>query len=625
MSGGTGVFAPKRALAAIAAFAALFITLVEDRARAAPGDVTASLVADINPGPDDSDPAGLNEIDFKMTNVNGTVYFIADDGTNGQELWKTDGTAATTEMIEAGNPGGGINDGSAGSDPQRLLAVNNALYFVANDGSNGVELWRTTPDSNTATMVEDGTLDGGLMPGAGSSEPSKLTAVGNTLYFVADGTNDGEVGTELWSTSGGEAGMFNINSRPEGDPNPDEANPFNLINVSGNLFFVADNGQNGFELWSTVNGLGMVSDLSSALMNPESVSTDFGTDHPAAKEWVAIGNELWFQARQNTDSSIGDELYRSDGNTITGIDVNPGENAPMNPKNSFPSEITGAGGSVYFKAFRDDVGTELFRTTGGGATLVNDANVGDGIQPGTGPSNPALVTAFEGGVVFQATDSSNGTEAWRATGDSAVMINGGLVPGLDSSNPGQFTPHNGSLYFSASDASPDTGLWRSEDGTTATKLTNGLAPNDITGVNGTVFFAGTNVVHGAELWYYDGTSVRLVEGATPGQGINPAPNPASSSIGPLTNVNGTLYFAAKDGDALTGADPPHGLELWKATIEGGTTPPPGGGTGTTPTPLIPITPAAGPTGQRAAALKKCKKKHPKKRANCRKKANQLPE
>jgi uncharacterized repeat protein (TIGR01451 family) len=44
-------------------------------------DVAATLVKDINPGSGHSSPTSL-------TNVNGTLFFTADDGTNGQELWK---------------------------------------------------------------------------------------------------------------------------------------------------------------------------------------------------------------------------------------------------------------------------------------------------------------------------------------------------------------------------------------------------------------------------------------------------------------------------------------------------------------------------------------------------------
>ena len=47
-------------------------------------------LAEINPGLESSDPSGL-------TPYNGFIYFGADDGTTGQELWRTNGT--TTERL----------------------------------------------------------------------------------------------------------------------------------------------------------------------------------------------------------------------------------------------------------------------------------------------------------------------------------------------------------------------------------------------------------------------------------------------------------------------------------------------------------------------------------------------
>ena len=104
---------------------------------------TATMVADINPMSSSSSP-------YDLAVFNGALYFAADDGVHGEELWKfdpanTSGSAhGTASLVADINPG--VDDG----DADNLIVFNNALYFVADNGTNGEELWSTTASTHPA-------------------------------------------------------------------------------------------------------------------------------------------------------------------------------------------------------------------------------------------------------------------------------------------------------------------------------------------------------------------------------------------------------------------------------------------------------------------------------------------
>ncbi len=112
---------------------------------------TPFLVKDIFPGVFSSNPRYL-------TAVGNTLFFQAYDGVNGSELWKSDGTAAGTVLVD-------ILPGSytSSSNPGGLTAVGNTLYFRANDRVNGRELWKSDGTAAGTVLVKD------IRPGSSGS------------------------------------------------------------------------------------------------------------------------------------------------------------------------------------------------------------------------------------------------------------------------------------------------------------------------------------------------------------------------------------------------------------------------------------------------------------------------
>lgn len=153
-----------------------------------------TLVKDINSGITGSSPAML-------TDVAGTLYFTADDGT-GRQLWKSDCTnTGTVKLLQ--------NNGKAVDNPAGLVSSGGVLYFRYNNGVHGSELWRT----DGTYMVKD------INP-VDSSDPYQLTSINGTLYFSA---NDGVHGTELWKSDGTEQGTIMVDDlRTKGDGSLDK-------------------------------------------------------------------------------------------------------------------------------------------------------------------------------------------------------------------------------------------------------------------------------------------------------------------------------------------------------------------------------------------------------------------
>ena len=70
------------------------------------------------------------------------LFFTAVDSYNA-ELWSSDGTSAGTTMVMDIAPGSIPSSPFGGyNGPSSLVVYNGTLFFAANNGVNGSELWR---------------------------------------------------------------------------------------------------------------------------------------------------------------------------------------------------------------------------------------------------------------------------------------------------------------------------------------------------------------------------------------------------------------------------------------------------------------------------------------------------
>ena len=193
--------------------------------------------------------------------------------------------------------GGGVASGQSsqvaniapvgGSNPTDFVEFMGEVYFAANDGTTGSELWKT--DGVTTTQVAD------IDVGPGSSAPADLIVCGGCLFFTA---TTPAAGRELWKFDGVTTTQIaDLNSDPTGS-NPTELVCMNVLGTDY-VFFAADAG-----------------------------------------------------------GSTGRELHRSDGNTIElVVDLLPGQVLFFPPNSSNPTKPHGGRQRARVRGRRDERGT----------------------------------------------------------------------------------------------------------------------------------------------------------------------------------------------------------------------------------------------------------------------------
>jgi ELWxxDGT repeat protein len=402
-----------------------------------------ALLDDIATAPGSSFPGGFTEL-------GSAVFFTADDGTTGTELWRSDGTTAGTEQeldVWAGNTSSGVAN---------LSAIDGVLYFSANDGYAGNEFWASLGVIGDPVRVADiygGVHSTGSGQVANDSNPGPFVSFGGKVYFAA---TDGPAGdAELYSYAG--SGMPGAVSLVKAvNPDPMLGSYPRSLTVAGNkLFFIADDGASGEQLW--------VSDgTAAATIRLKQGSQPSASLHNSYL--VAVGQKVFFAA---VDATKGRELWVSDGTlagTVLADDINT-------TGDSNPDQFAVLGTTLYFAATDAGGDRELWMKAGAApAQRVAD------VDP-TGSAAPDLVVAATDRVFFVADDGVHGRELCVTKGTSATTSCLDLLPGVRSAHVTAIVAVGpGLVVFSASDGVSGVELWQSDGTPAGTRLADDIAP-----------------------------------------------------------------------------------------------------------------------------------------------------
>ncbi len=437
------------------------------------------LTKDIN-AQTDANPANSDYIAGNPYAIlNSVMYFSANDGVHGNELWRSDGTAGGTYLVKDIQPG--INS----SAPSEIIVANNKLYFTT----------LPTLSYTGGLWVSDGTDAGTIQllsfasSGPGVNNSYSLTNVSGTVFFLCGGTYYPQV----WKTNGTVQGTVMVK-----DLNGLGNSPTLYAAANGNYYFTLYSDLYGRELWKsdgTDAGTFMVKDIST--------STDFFAG-PA--QLTPYNNKLYF----SQDDGTGRKLWYTDGTTAGTQKAGGQDDISLSTDYSFffvdmPFAILK--NEIYFSASSTTAGTELFKYS-----TVNNFSLVKDITPGTDSGILYNITATGNFIsfVYQNTDELQ-YQLWTTKG---TADNSHLVKSYDNYSAffSELTYNNGILYFTSNTTGYGNELWETKGTSASTVLVKDIYagstssnPLYLTSFQNKLYFNAASKNSGTELWVTDGT------------------------------------------------------------------------------------------------------------------------
>lgn len=395
-----------------------------------------------------------------------------------------------------------INNGAPGN----FTAFNGEILFRANDGVNGIELWKIDTDLNLS-LVQD------VRTGSSSSSPNNFVVYNSKLYFTAFDDNVG--GVDLFSYDGTSVASESLYGTSF-------SGLFNPILFDGKLYYTGFNSNNE----------------PNKLVEFDGTTGNEVADVGAGEESVLGGNTIGFNGKillymnySTDDATVGNELYEYDpvAETFSLIkDIDPGTG------DSSISNFVQLGTEVYFEAEGEVWKTD--GTTDGTVIVTTLAN--------QGVDNTRNYFVWNDELYFEGDNGTDGDELWKynPSTDTATMLSD-ISGSNDNHDPADFIvvdspllPISGVLYSGEPSTDSDARL-HATNGELTLQLTEKYL--DVTEIfywadKEVIFFRADELddtgaeVFGSELYVYDLNSL-----STQDQQINDIviyPNPIKDKI-----------------------------------------------------------------------------------------------
>jgi len=402
------------------------------------------------------------------------LYFEADDGTHGLQIWQSDGTAAGTRQLTTVASSFALPDGAGG-----LAEVGGKLVLVGGTALGSYSLWVIAPGS--AGSVAD------LCPGGGCGyftlDSDLIEAGGRVLFAVPP--DESSFDDSLWATDGSPGGTVVLKGCSGSCFL--RTSPASFL-LGATLYFTVQESDGMSRLWRTDGTAGGTARVAPTPLDPFSPLL-----------FAGLPGKVFFNAPDQVGNfPAGDELFVTDG-TVAGTHQLTDTTDPLS---SSPAGLVAAGGGVFFTASSSADPATFWRSAGTAASTLPTA-----VSPA--PGTPPPVAAFGGLVYLQYSDAS--LQLWRSDGTAA-----GTLPLTSFSVPQSAAPAapvacGADVCFGVVTVGGGGAVWRS-DGTRQGTGQLFTLPATVRGIERVTvrgddyYLEIDNEAGGVDFWHSDGTA-----------------------------------------------------------------------------------------------------------------------